>query len=572
MKVVTDQLLLAALARPTKFRTRWQQQYHDGPTARRDAEEALRKKWLSELEALIRGTGTPMAQVLDTRADGSTILGGGRRATTLRARVRGARKYLGWLAVAHGRVFPSEPAHLTGFLEARHSEPCNRGSLKAAHQSFVFLESVAGVEEKMTTGALYGAVYKELLATAQPGRTPKQAPRYPLVVVESLEVLVMDDGALFFFRICAWWLLLQCWGTLRFDDHRGLHPTTGFSVSGNSLVAQLTRSKTIGPDRALTRRTVVVSEVCYVRKPDWLSRGWELLQSQASYPRDYLLPMPSSNFKGCRQRELQYHTAHALQCRVLGNLTIGGEKLFDHPIGTYWSPHSGRNFLPSAATALKVEKSDRDMLGGWAAQESDRYSRVAQTRIKGIQRRVAETFRAGSEADPLAESETLEHFAEYLERAGVDAETRGRTIRKLSSRSFKDLPRPHFPEFPLVGSERLEPEEFQPEVEQEMITERQPKNKEESKKRQQAWNQDSQSGRQSKGRTQEDASRTCSRVLCGRQRKDEGAHFALAGNVLHDPGGGLPDVRVSRILLSSQSHLPRSLQALRSVERCAKRC
>ena len=165
---------------------------------------------------------------------------------------------------------------------------------------------------------------------------------------------MVDDGALFFFRIYAWWLLLQCWGTLRFDDHRGLHPTTGFSVSGNSLVAQLTRSKTIGPDRALTRRTLVVSEACYVRKLDWLSRGSELLQSQASYPRDYLLPMPSSNFKGCRQREL--HTAHALQGRVLGCLTTGGEKLFDHPIGFYWSPHSGRNFLPSAATALKVEK------------------------------------------------------------------------------------------------------------------------------------------------------------------------------------------------------------------------
>ena len=153
-----------------------------------------------------------MAQVLDTRADGSTILGGGRRATTLRARVRGARKYLGWLAVAHGRVFPSEPAHLTGFLEARHSDPCNRGSLKAAHQSFVFLESVAGVEEKMATGALYGAVCKELLATAQPGRAQKQAPRYPVVVVESLEVLVIDDGALFFFRKNAWWLLLSVLG------------------------------------------------------------------------------------------------------------------------------------------------------------------------------------------------------------------------------------------------------------------------------------------------------------------------------------------------------------------------
>ena len=52
-RLAVDQFLLAALDRPSKFRARWQE------TERRDADEALRTKWLQELEALLEGTRTP---------------------------------------------------------------------------------------------------------------------------------------------------------------------------------------------------------------------------------------------------------------------------------------------------------------------------------------------------------------------------------------------------------------------------------------------------------------------------------------------------------------------------------
>ena len=55
-----------------------------------------------------------------------------------------------------------------------------------------FLEDVGGVGEKLTTNALYTVVYRELLSIAQPGRAPKQAPRYPEAVLESLEELVLE--------------------------------------------------------------------------------------------------------------------------------------------------------------------------------------------------------------------------------------------------------------------------------------------------------------------------------------------------------------------------------------------
>ena len=49
-------------------------------------------------------------------------------------------------------------------MQVRLSEPCVRGSLKLAHLSFVFLQEVAGVEEKMTDAALYDVTKKELVA------------------------------------------------------------------------------------------------------------------------------------------------------------------------------------------------------------------------------------------------------------------------------------------------------------------------------------------------------------------------------------------------------------------------
>ena len=202
-RLAVDQFLLAALDRPSKFRARWQEKYYDGPNAQRDAEEALRTKWLQELEALLMGTKTPMGEALSNRPGDRSFLGGGRRASTLRARVRASKKYLAWLAVSADVAFPSEVSHLTGFVESRHSEPCHRGALKAAHQCMAFLEDVAGIDEKLTTNALYTVV------TAQPGRTPRQAPRYPVAVLESLQELVLSESSTFFLRVYARWLLLQ---------------------------------------------------------------------------------------------------------------------------------------------------------------------------------------------------------------------------------------------------------------------------------------------------------------------------------------------------------------------------
>ena len=145
--------------------------------------------------------------------------------------------------------------------------------------------------------------------------------------------------------------------------------------------------------------------------------------------------MPSGNLKGCVHRELRYDTAYALQRRVMEVLTTGQERVFSQGVGHYWTPHSGRNFIPSAAAALNIKKTDRDMLGGWAAQESDQYNRVAKVRIQTIQARVAATFADRTTSDPLLEADALEDFSTVTPASTSQLHTHsvksGNTLRRF---------------------------------------------------------------------------------------------------------------------------------------------
>ena len=122
--------------------------------------------------------------------------------------------------------------------------------MKGVHKAIIFLEEMAGVdaEARFTSNQLYTVVNKELLTTALPGWPRKQAPRMLIAMLAALERMVADSSQVRFFRLFAWWLLVQNWGTLRFSDHRGLLPSD-VECSRGSLQANLSRSETLGADR-----------------------------------------------------------------------------------------------------------------------------------------------------------------------------------------------------------------------------------------------------------------------------------------------------------------------------------
>ena len=118
----SDQLVLAAELKPRKFRSKWQRIVYEGPTARKDMENAERSRWVASLGDLLRHTDTPMG--LRENPSNLQLLGSGLRAGTLRSRVRSIRKFLEWLSAAHKIAFPVHWQQLVEFLQVRLSEPC----------------------------------------------------------------------------------------------------------------------------------------------------------------------------------------------------------------------------------------------------------------------------------------------------------------------------------------------------------------------------------------------------------------------------------------------------------------
>ena len=108
--------------------------------------------------------------------------------------------------------------------------------------------------------------------------------------------------------------------------------------------------------------------------------------------------------------------------------------------GHYYTPHSGRNFVPSATSVLNFARSDREMFGGWASEGSERYSRTAKYKIELMQQAVSKTLKS-VEHDPLAEADDLDAFGTFLKSCDIHDEEVLRTKTLLGSRTFLDVPR-----------------------------------------------------------------------------------------------------------------------------------
>ena len=86
----------------------------------------------------------------------------------------------------------------------------------------------------MTDTAMYSVSLKELMAQASPGQAPRQAPKFPSILLAAMEDMVLSVDTPLLLKVLSWWLFVQSWGTLRFDDHRGLLPRDFKSLGNGS--------------------------------------------------------------------------------------------------------------------------------------------------------------------------------------------------------------------------------------------------------------------------------------------------------------------------------------------------
>ena len=160
-KNVTDQFLVATLNRSKISKMPLQKSCCETATARRDAEEVHRLRWVTELCTLLRGTLTPIGRMLAEKPDAKSLVGAGKRAATLRSRVRMAGRFLLWLAVNCKVTFATSVEQLSDYLKVRVSEPCNRGALRNTHRAFNFLDESAGIpsNQSISSDPLYSVIF-----------------------------------------------------------------------------------------------------------------------------------------------------------------------------------------------------------------------------------------------------------------------------------------------------------------------------------------------------------------------------------------------------------------------------
>ena len=205
---------------------------------------------------------------------------------------------------------------------------------------------------------------KDLLTSALPGNPPRQAPRYPTVLLAALEDTVMSWELPIFWRVLSWWLLLQSWRTHRFDDdfwlcaNRRAGIRNGALGEVNEVESVWTRQKTDLP------RLIVDHFSAYVHQKSWLVTGWQLLEKKAPYSRDYLLPAPSNNYKEFKNKDLKYHAAFAIQSQIIALASYRGQRIFRSNTGQFYTPHSGRTLYALGIRSAQLQQ-ERSRHVGW---------------------------------------------------------------------------------------------------------------------------------------------------------------------------------------------------------------
>ena len=282
-KTIEEQFILGCAKEPRRFQSRLQKILHTDASARSDAEELERQRWVLTLGELLRHTSTPMGNFIQQDSERLKLLGSGQRASTLRARVRSIRKYIQWLTISKGIVCPKQVEHCCSYLETKASKPCTRRALKEAHRAMSFLEQAAGVEEtnRVTCTAIYKTIFEQLLV----GRPLRQAPRMYVSMLKSSELMLVDSNVLPFIRVYSWWVFLPNWNPSLQRPSRTTtwrHEDQGQYSRCLALPFQNHRRRQEREQQTSTHRTLLLSCV-----PHWVSVGLALLQSMAPFQRDY---------------------------------------------------------------------------------------------------------------------------------------------------------------------------------------------------------------------------------------------------------------------------------------------
>ncbi len=414
---------------------------HDGdPRGRANAEAAARSKVIDDLVSILHAGGHGDAGRLRLAA-------GGRRVRTLKKRVNAWRAFQRWMVSSGGNPGSLSLEDWMDYLACRAEEPCGRTVLDNIFALYKFMEDALGLqgEARNTESPVMVNALKELkLFVAMHGAETGhgQAVRPPLMLMRLLEEFVMNVEADQYDRGLAWWMLASSWGVARFDDHRGLDPST-ITIRDGALCGVMTRTKTTGSDKTVKVREFHIGAESYLHHREWLTTGWSLWSDWGEMRRDYFL-LSRAPGGGARHRELGYEEYIGGIRRIIAGLTFGTDshEVLGAHFAMVMSAHSWRAFLPSAAAALHAPPHLLDALGAWRPKGGAVYARTIGLQALEVQRAVAERVRsAADDVDVVGEAADILDIKGRMLKRGADA-SEAAAIATLMSRGTQQSSAP----------------------------------------------------------------------------------------------------------------------------------
>ena len=270
-------------------------------------------------------------------------------------------------------------------------------------------ETTAGVkaEDRIATNALVTIADLERELGMGALRPRRKALHYTVSIVAAFEDQVCNVELPEYKRIYAWWKLVRVWECMRYDDILHVDPKM-ITEDRDSVFFPLTSTKTTGAGRRVEIIFACVSRKAALRHGDWLDVGWKLMEQVAGHiARDYLLPLPSSDFRGVRRGPARYHDALNMTMALLQEVECDGKKLLSSMAAMCWSEHGDRAQLVSWAACVGVQKTTLDALGRWRAGSSSEFIRTPKRLVIDAQNAVAKAIKEYEGTDDIFGEEVV---------------------------------------------------------------------------------------------------------------------------------------------------------------------
>ena len=401
-------------------------------------------------------------------------LHGKTRASTMKTYLKRWLGLKSWLLRVHGIQWPTEPAHITDYLESL-AEDFGPSVPQMVKQAIGWMEKVAGYEDSecMSSDPLVCAVFDNIIAECGAKARPKaQATRLPIAALASLELYIRRESVPLMRRVHGGSLLFRSWGTLRFDDLQNL-PQKAVRRMGQMVIGELMKSKTSGAGKRVRELPVALDITTSFLGQEWILKFLDLV-AEATFTTtgvdpSYFLSATTKDERAAKPRPKTYSEAAGDTYAVLSDLRVPqwdkdkncwieyNVLLFPEAVRLAFSEHSPRGVMPSLALGVEPNQVIIDKLGRWSPGGSADYMRSYRSAVCKLQRQIHEACFQGRLSTDMREDDIVDGVTQYLTtKKGWDRDKAGGVAEKamISWQSFYNELCRH-PKPPSLSSETL---------------------------------------------------------------------------------------------------------------------